>query len=58
MTMPEDIKCGVCGKIVKGRVPKGGDGSVLVPYRHIYGYGVFTQPGRACPGHLQEGKPV
>lgn len=30
----EPVKCAVCSRIIKGRVPKGGDGSVLYPYKH------------------------
>jgi len=32
--MAEKVKCSVCGRIVSGRIPKGGDGSILFPYRH------------------------
>ena len=31
----ERVKCSVCDRIVNGRVPAGGDGSALKPYRHV-----------------------
>ncbi len=34
MAMSDRVRCAVCGFMSKGRVPKGGDGSVLVPYQH------------------------
>ena len=27
--------CPICGKIVAAKTPKGGDGSMWVPYRHL-----------------------
>lgn len=28
------VRCAVCREVFKGFVPKGGDGSALIPYRH------------------------
>jgi hypothetical protein len=47
-----NVECSVCHRIVRGRVPRGGDGSALVPYRHKH------QIARDCNGHLFHGKPV
>lgn len=33
-TQDDMVTCIICGRIVKGRVPKGGDGSALAPYPH------------------------
>lgn len=41
------VKCSVCGKQTAGRVPKGGDGTFMLPRRHkLY--------GRDCPGNIEE----
>ena len=40
------VRCCKCGRIVLSRVPKGGDGTARVPYRHK------TRDGRKCDGHL------
>ncbi len=47
--MTEKVECAVCDRVVSGRVPKGGDGSMLVPYRHI-----DPQWGNSCGGRFFE----
>ncbi|MCR6673254.1 hypothetical protein [Devosia ginsengisoli] len=44
------VMCRVCGKIVNGRVPAGGDGSALFPWRHRAS-GKF---GPVCDGSYTE----
>jgi hypothetical protein len=38
------VTCAVCGKEYTGKVPRGGDGSSLMPRLH------YSSPGDACPG--------
>lgn len=40
------VVCKVCGRTVSGHIPKGGDGSVFVPYRHLHKLAGY------CNGHL------
>ncbi len=52
------VTCAVCHKRYKGKVPKGGDGSVLFPYKHrqVDSYGDFGQYSittSTCPGSFQ-----
>ena len=42
------VRCCTCGRVVPGRVPKGGDGTARLPYKHK------TRDGRVCDGHLYE----
>lgn len=42
------VECSVCKRKVRGHVPKGGDGSRLVPYRHNH---AISGTGR-CNGHM------
>lgn len=53
MTLPDPpiqkVRCTHCQKITVGRVPKGGDGSVLFPNWH-------GRDGRKCPGVFSEGQ--
>jgi hypothetical protein len=49
-----NVECSVCYRIVGGRVPKGGDGSALIPYRHKHR---LSGVGN-CNGHLFHGKPT
>lgn len=44
------VTCSECGKVVSGRVPAGGDGSALFPWRHRAG-GKF---GQICTGTYTE----
>lgn len=39
--------CAVCNKVVAVRVPKGGDGSLTIPYRHKH-------KGKLCMGSFME----
>jgi hypothetical protein len=48
----EYVKCRVCNRIVRAKVPPGGDGTVLLPWRHRRPDGV------QCTGHLRQGDPV
>jgi len=34
VTDDDYVTCSVCGKRYKGRIPRGGDGTVLYPRRH------------------------
>lgn len=52
------VTCAVCGYKFKGKVPKGGDGSVLFPYKHyqkIY-YPLRRVSNTVCPGSYREAK--
>jgi len=51
----EHVRCSVCRSVFKGRIPKGGDGSALVPYRHSRIVSEFPHHDRleTCPGSLQ-----
>lgn len=40
-------KCPECGKIVSAKIPKGGDGSMWVPYRHK------DNEGKLCSGRFE-----
>lgn len=61
----ELVRCAVCGKVVAGKVPAGGDGSVLFPYKHysvreikyIKGIKVLTVQ-EVCEGSYREGLSV
>jgi len=44
------VRCRKCGRIVLSRVPRDGDGTARLPYRHK------TRDGKPCDGHLQEGE--
>lgn len=44
------VQCSECGKIVNGKVPKGGDGSLWVPVRHK------DNEKKPCLGFLYEGR--
>ena len=46
----EKVLCSICGKVVVGRVPYGGDGSVLYPRWHK------DRKGKVCDGRYTEGK--
>jgi len=46
------VKCNDCGKVVNGRVPKGGDGSLYVPVWHK------DNEGKPCEGRFFEGKAI
>ena len=45
-------KCLICGKKVRAKIPAGGDGSTVFPYRHK-GPG-----GNACEGRFYEAEPL
>ena len=47
----ERWKCRVCGKIGLGRIPKGGDGTEILPTRHKH-------QGKLCPGYIEAAIPV
>ncbi len=51
------VRCVVCRQVFKGHVPRGGDGSRLLPYRHKRKNPdeVFTHVW--CDGHLVTGLP-
>lgn len=53
----EMVRCSNCGRIIAGKIPKGGDGSVLIPYRHTR-YNTVAQMSEECPGTLAFGLPV
>ena len=42
------VRCRKCGRVVLSRVPKNGDGTARLPYKHK------TRNGKACDGHLYE----
>jgi hypothetical protein len=46
---PQKVICNVCGAIFAGRIPKGGDGSMLVPYFH-------KKDGKICDGSWHEAR--
>jgi hypothetical protein len=48
--MSELVKCKHCTRMIKGRVPAGGDGSALFPYRHK------NLSGRDCSGVYEPGE--
>jgi len=60
--MSKRVRCSVCGFVFKGRIPKGGDGSELVPYPHKRWpdrvSDAFRVPMVDCEGRLHEGVPV
>lgn len=43
-----NYKCSLCNRFIRVRIPKGGDGSLVVPYKHK------TESGEACSGHSYE----
>ena len=48
-------RCAVCGAYVAARIPKGGDGSLFVPYYHKKaGAGNWTAAMIPCPGRDKE----
>lgn len=48
-----DYRCSKCHRKVKVRVPKGGDGSEVRPYRHDKSpYSSWHYSGQ-CDGHLE-----
>ncbi len=49
--MTEKVECAICGRAIAGRIPKGGDGSMLVPHRHI-----DPKWGHSCSGRFFEGE--
>lgn len=52
--MAEYVTCNVCEKYIAGKVPKGGDGSVLFPRRHAPLYpSVSGQTPAVCSGSFQ-----
>lgn len=47
----ERLVCAHCGRVIASRVPRGGDGSLLIPYLH--------SDGRSrCIGSFQSGRPI
>jgi len=60
------VTCVYCGKRYQGKIPKGGDGSVLFPRKHkvflhnpvSVGGGISVDKGKfvTCPGSYQEAK--
>lgn len=52
------VTCSVCGYRYAGKVPKGGDGSLLLPRLHylhrVVSYG--DKRRMVCPGSYKEGK--
>jgi len=44
--------CAICGRAVRVRTPKAGDGSYQVPYKHK------APNGYSCNGHLHEAVPI
>ncbi len=44
------VECTVCEKIVRGKVPAGGDGSLRKPIKHK------DNDGLPCAGSLSEGE--
>lgn len=44
------VECPICHKILSGRVPKGGDGTCLFPFKHISALDGYTNP---CPGSYE-----
>lgn len=49
------IKCAICGRIYKAKIPKGGDGTLWLPRRHNK---IFTNKRLkdVCLGSLEEGE--
>ena len=54
------IKCAVCGRIYKAKIPKGGDGSVSYPRKHYANIGYSKlerlQDDTYCLGSFKEGE--
>lgn len=48
--MTEKVECAICGRVIAGRIPKDGDGSMLIPHRHI-----DPKWGNSCSGRFFEG---
>ncbi len=41
------VRCSKCKKVLSGRIPKGGDGSLHLPYKHKWS-------GKICDGSYEE----
>ena len=55
------VKCSYCEKEYKGKIPKGGDGTLWLPYKHktwyvkYNDYGVIIEKGKIdCFGNYME----
>ena len=55
------VRCVSCGGVFKGHIPKGGDGSRLLPYRHkrwVKSSEIVPAQRVPCDGHLIVGRDV
>jgi len=54
------VKCAICGRIYKAKIPKGGDGTVLWPRKHYANIGLTKleriQDDSYCLGSFTEGE--
>jgi len=56
------VRCSVCGRVYKSKIPKGGDGSIVFPRKHYRNIGLSRQERTLddayCSGSYTEGKEI